>query len=45
MFEYKISYEEAVEQFLSDHPEFFPTDIEYCPDVFRQMCEETGYVA
>lgn len=43
MFTYEISYKEAVEQFLNDHPEFFPTDIEYCPDVFRQMCEETGY--
>lgn len=41
--DYGIPYEEAVAQFLGDHPEFYPSDLEYCPDVFREMCEETGY--
>lgn len=40
---YTLTYQEAVEIFLNDHPEFFESDIEYSPDVYREFCAETGF--
>lgn len=34
---------ECINAFLSDHPEFYLSDVYYCPDVFNQMVEETGF--
>ena len=33
---------DLVAEFLDRNPEFYETDILYCPDVFRQLLEETG---